>query len=75
MGCRTATTRRPWSRSFRQTRRVVWLFPAPVRTAQTDTTGLVERIEVSLKPSRAKSEPAAITCDALCMTCSCDTSE
>ena len=37
-GART-TTRRPRARRIAATRRVVWLLPLPVRTAQTETTG------------------------------------
>ena len=40
MGSRTATTRYPRSRSACAILREVWLFPQPVRTAQTLMTGL-----------------------------------
>ena len=41
MGCRMLTTFLPASRSMVWILRVVWLLPAPVRTAQTAITGLV----------------------------------
>ena len=42
------------------TRRVVWLLPEPVRTAQTETTGLRLLIIVSPGPRRTKLAPAAM---------------
>ncbi len=50
------------------TRRVVWLLPLPVRTAQTEITGLLLLIMVSRGPSRMKLAPAAMTSEALSMT-------
>ena len=49
------------------TRRVVWLLPQPVRTAHTETTGLLLLIMVSRGPSRMKLAPAAMTSEALSM--------
>jgi hypothetical protein len=43
------------------TRRVVWLFPEPVRTAVIDTTGFVDFTIVDAGPSNMKSAPAAFT--------------
>ena len=51
------------------TRRDVWLLPEPVRTAHTDTTGLVLVIWVSSGPSRVNDAPAAITMALTDMTC------
>ena len=68
MGCRTTTTRLPSSRNSRLTRRVVWLLPQPVRTAQTETTGWVERSMVAPAPSSLKFAPQAKTADALCIS-------
>jgi len=56
------------------TLRLVWLLPQPVRTAQTETTGLVLLTMVSLGPSRTNVAPAAWTWLALCMTYSWATS-
>ena len=75
IGCRTRTTSRPASRRIRPTRRLVWLLPQPVRTAQTATTGFVLSSIVELGPSSRKSAPAAITTEALCITVACDRSE
>ncbi len=61
MGWRMAATRKPISRRINETRRVVWLLPEPVRTAQTETTGLVDLICVFFMPIRRKSAPAAST--------------
>src|SRR2546422_11714801 len=36
IGCRTTTTLLPWARKIPATRREVWLFPLPVRTAHRD---------------------------------------
>jgi hypothetical protein len=56
-------------------RRLVWLLPAPVRTAQTATTGLLLGSMVARGPSSRKSAPVASTREALCMTSSWDRSE
>ncbi len=56
------------------TRRVVWLLPQPVRTAQMLMTGLLLFSCVSRSPSSLKSAPQALTRDALCMTSSYETS-
>lgn len=74
MGWRMAATRKPISRKINDTRRVVWLFPAPVRTAQTETTGLTDLTCVVFAPINLKSAPAANTTEALCMTYSWGTS-
>jgi len=74
MGWRIATTRFPRPRRMRMTRRVVWLFPAPVRTAQTETTGTRARIMLARGPISRKPAPAARTTEALCMTVSWETS-
>jgi len=48
------------------TRRVVWLFPAPVRTAVMETTGLVDFTWVEFVAHHAKNQPpAAKTVEAL----------
>ena len=51
IGWRTDTTRFPRPRSARTTARLVWLLPAPVRDAQTATTGLLERSMVWRGPN------------------------
>ena len=53
---------------------VVGDLPDAVRTAQTDTTGLVDLTCVYFVPIKRKSAPAALTMEALCMTYSCGTS-
>jgi len=50
------------------------LLPAPVLTAQIDSTGFFDAIIVARAPRSRKSAPWAITCEALCMTSSWDTS-
>ena len=55
--------------------RVVWLLPEPVRTAQTATTGFSEVSIVSRGESSRNAAPAASARDAMCITCSCVTSE
>jgi hypothetical protein len=55
--------------------RVVWLFPEPVRTAQTATTGFDEVSAVSCGESSRNDAPAASARDARCITCSWVTSE
>ena len=62
---RTAT-RCPWSRRICATRRVVWLLPEPVRTAQTATTGRERRASSgsaraagSSRRRRARASPRA----------------
>ena len=55
-------------RSVSATLRVVWLLPAPVRTAQTATTGTVASSIVSFGPSSSKFAPVASTRLAMCMT-------
>ena len=45
-------------------RRVVWLLPEPVRTAQTAMTGFVLCSIVVAAPSSLKSAPAALTIEA-----------
>jgi len=74
MGCRTTATLFPRWRSSPVIAREVGLFPQPVRTAQTETTGFVDSIMVEDAPSRRKSAPEALTRDALCMTSTCATS-
>ena len=44
------------------------LLPTPVRTAHTETTGLVDAIIVGSAPRRVKSAPAAMTASAWCIT-------
>ena len=68
MGWRTSATRNPWSSSSRPTAREVWLFPQPVRTAVTATTGRGLVSIVAPGPSRRKSAPVASTRDAWCIT-------
>ena len=75
IGWRTTTTRFPASRRVCATRRVVWLFPEPVRTAQTATVGTSALSVVSFGPSSVKLAPAARTSLALCITYSWETSE
>ena len=74
MGWRIATTRRPFARRMAATRRVVWLLPAPVRTAHTDTTGTFAFSMLAFGPMSRKSAPQARTWDAWCITVSCETS-
>ena len=74
MGWRTTTTRTPLSRRMSATRRAVWLLPAPVRTAQTATTGTLARSIVDRGPISRKSAPADSTSEALCITTSWETS-
>jgi len=50
-------------------RRLVWLLPQPVRTAQTLMTGLVLFSSVRRSPSIVKSAPAALTIEARLITC------
>ena len=57
------------------TRRVVWLFPAPVRVAHTATTGLVDRSIVRRGGENVNPAPAASTIEARCITSSCGRSE
>src|SRR4030042_3266825 len=70
MGWRMAATLYPMLRKISDTRRVVWLLPEPVRTAHTETTGLVDFSWVVFIPISRKSAPAANTDDALCITTS-----
>ena len=56
-------------------RRLVWLLPLPVRTAQTATTGLAAWSIVRSGPSSRKSAPAARARDAVCITSSWERSE
>ena len=49
---------------------VVWLFPEPVRTAQTATTGFDEVSIVRCGERRLYVAPAARTREPMCMTCS-----
>jgi hypothetical protein len=56
------------------TRRVVWDFPQPVRTAQTDTTGTFAGSIVCRGPMSQKSAPDPIARDAWCITVSWETS-
>ena len=74
MGWRTETTRRPFARRRLATRRVVWLLPAPVRTAHTETTGTFAFSMLAFGPISRKSAPQASTSEALCITVSCETS-
>jgi len=60
-GMGMAATRRPLALRMLATLRLVWLLPQPVRTAQTETTGLVLLTMVSLGPSRTNVAPAAWT--------------
>ena len=62
------------SRKIRETRRVVWLLPQPVRTAPMETTGLDDSTKVLSSPISRKSAPAAMTSEALCITYSWGTS-
>ena len=75
MGWRTATTFFPRSLRIRARNRVVWDFPAPVRTAVTAITGLVDSSIVRVAEQRPKLEPQPMTRLAWCMTYSCETSE
>ena len=70
IGWRTRAGFSPSPSRSSATRRVVWLLPAPVRVAQTATTGLRLRSMVRSGPSRVKSAPAASTRDATCITVS-----
>ena len=54
---------------------MVWLLPEPVRTAQIAATGFEDAIIVSCGDSSWKLAPAASARDAMCITCSCVTSE
>ena len=75
MGWRTTAIFLPMPLRISLTRRVVWLLPAPVRTAQTATTGLLLGSMVRREPTMQKSAPAAWAREARCITCSWDTSE
>jgi len=68
MGWRIETTFLPASMSMRWILRLVWLLPAPVRTAQTAITGLVLLTMVWSGPRRRKSAPSALTSAERCMT-------
>src|SRR4029453_15333545 len=57
IGWRTATTLRPAARRISATRLVVWLLPAPVRTAHTATTGTEADSSVCRGPRRPESRP------------------
>jgi len=57
------------------TRRVVWDFPQPVRTAHTATTGFSEATWVEVGPNSQKSAPAAPATAARSITCWWETSE
>ena len=57
------------------TRRVVWLLPEPVRTAQIAATGFDDAIIVSCGERSLKLAPAASAREPMCITCSCVTSE
>jgi len=70
IGCLTIATLSPAWRNTCPTCLLVWLLPAPVRTAHTATTGLLLGSIVASGPSRVKSAPAASTRDAKCITCS-----
>ena len=63
------------ARRISVTRRLVWLLPAPVRTAQMATHGFLEASSVSCGATSRKSAPAASAREAMCITCSCETSE
>jgi len=54
---------------------VVGLFPAPVRTAPTLTTGTDDLREMHLLPMRTKSAPQASTLDPMSITSALGTSE
>ena len=58
----------------RATARVVWLLPAPVRTAQTETTGTFAFSMLAFGPDQPEVGAAASTSEALCITVSCETS-
>ncbi len=75
IGCRISPTLSPAPTRMRPISRLVWLLPLPVRTAQTETTGLVAASIVEPGPGRLKSAFAAWTRAAQCMTCSYGTSE
>ncbi len=62
------TTFLPASRSMVWILRVVWLLPAPVRTAQTAMTGFVLLTITWSGPRRRKSAPDALTIAERCMT-------
>ena len=62
------TTFLPASRSSTWILRVVWLLPAPVRTAHTAITGFVLLTIVWSGPSRRKSAPSAFTSAERCIT-------
>jgi hypothetical protein len=57
-------TRSPSPRSSDAILRVAGLFPAPVLTAQTDTTGFFAESMVRRPPKKLKSAPAANARDA-----------
>ena len=54
-------TRNPLFINVSMTLRDVWLFPAPVRTAVTEISGLLLFNCVFVGPNREKSAPAALT--------------
>jgi len=69
------TTFLPASRSMVWILRVVWLLPAPVRTAHTAMTGLVLLTMTLSGPISMKSAPREFTRAERCMTYSYGTSE
>src|SRR6056297_73562 len=75
MGCRIATAFLPILVRLSDTALVVCDFPQPVRTAQTETTGLEELIIVSVGDGRMKLAPWAIAMDPTRITWLWGTSE
>src|SRR3972149_4452053 len=74
MGCRITTTLPKSFLRDRETLRDTVLFPAPVLTAQTETTGRFDFNHVVFGPISRKSAPQARTIEALCMTSAYDRS-
>ena len=63
-----AATFMPASRRTRATALEVWLFPTPVREAQTATTGSLDSIMVRVALGISKPAPRAVTLLDMCMT-------
>jgi hypothetical protein len=65
---------KPRCRSRSESQRANGDLPQPVRTAAIAMTGIEQESMVRFGPSKMKSAPAARAREAICMTCSCDTS-
>jgi len=65
MGWRTTATVWPRRARMRATARATWLLPLPVRTAQTETTGLRDGSMVATGEGRRNDAPAAKAMEAI----------